>query len=75
MAQPRDVFETKLGLSLEYEEYLPQYNTRLAMYPVGETYIELLNSDDDGTEMARWIEEHGEGLFHSVLRSKTLKRL
>ena len=42
MAQSREIFETKIGLSLEYEEYLPQYNTRLAMYPVGQTYIELL---------------------------------
>ena len=29
MAQSREIFETKLGFSLEYEEYLPQYNTRL----------------------------------------------
>jgi methylmalonyl-CoA epimerase len=64
MAQSREIFEAKLGLSLEYEEYLPQYNTRLAMYPVGQTYIELLESDGDNTETARWIAEHGEGLFH-----------
>jgi methylmalonyl-CoA/ethylmalonyl-CoA epimerase len=64
MAQSREIFETKLGMSLEYEEYLPQYNTRLAMYPVGQTYIELLESDGDNTDTARWIAEHGEGLFH-----------
>jgi methylmalonyl-CoA/ethylmalonyl-CoA epimerase len=73
MAQSRDVFETKLGLSLEYEEYLPQYNTRLAMYPVGQTYIELLNSDDDSTETARWIAEHGEGLFHICLEVEDIE--
>jgi methylmalonyl-CoA/ethylmalonyl-CoA epimerase len=53
MAQSREIFEAKLGFSLEYEEYLPQYNTRLAMYPVGQTYIELLESDGDNTETAR----------------------
>ena len=67
MAQSREIFETKLGMSLEYEEYLPQYNTRLAMYPVGQTYIELLESDGDNTDTARWIAEHGEGLFHICL--------
>lgn len=67
LAQSREVFETKLGMNLEYEEYLLQYNTRLAMYPVGQTYIELLNSDNDSTETARWIAEHGEGLFHICL--------
>ncbi len=73
MAQARDVFESKLGLSLEYEEYLPQYNTRLAMYPVGQTYIELLNSDDGSTETARWIAEHGEGLFHICLEVEDIE--
>jgi methylmalonyl-CoA/ethylmalonyl-CoA epimerase len=73
MAQSRDVFEMKLGLSLEYEEYVPQYNTRLAMYPVGQTYIELLHSDDGSTETARWIEEHGEGLFHICLEVEDIE--
>ena len=67
MAQSREIFETKLGLNFEYEEYLPQYKTRLAMYPVGQTYIELLESDAEDTETARWIAEHGEGLFHICL--------
>ena len=68
MAQSREIFETKLGMSLEYEEYLPQYNTRLAMYPVGQTYIELLESDGDNTDTARWIAEHGRACFTFVLR-------
>ena len=49
---------------MEYEEHLPQYNTKLAMYPVGETYIEILESNDPTTETSQWIDEHGEGLFH-----------
>jgi methylmalonyl-CoA epimerase len=73
MAHFREIFETKIGLSLEYEEYLPQYNTRLAMYPVGQTYIELLESDGDNTETARWIAEHGEGLFHICLEVEDIE--
>jgi len=73
MTQSREVFETKLGLNLEYEEYLPQYSTRLAMYPVGQTYIELLESDGDNTDTARWISEHGEGLFHICLEVEDIK--
>ena len=73
MAQSREIFEAKLGFSLEYEEYLPQYNTRLAMYPVGQTYIELLESDGDNTETARWIAEHGEGLFHICLEVEDIE--
>jgi methylmalonyl-CoA/ethylmalonyl-CoA epimerase len=74
MEQSREIFESKLGLSIEYEEYLPQYNTRLAMYPVGQTYIELLESDVDNTETARWITEHGEGLFHICLELDDIEK-
>src|SRR5665213_1460786 len=73
MTQSREVFETKHGLNIEYEEYLPQYSTRLAMYPVGQTYIELLESDGDNTDTARWISEHGEGLFHICLEVEDSK--
>jgi methylmalonyl-CoA/ethylmalonyl-CoA epimerase len=73
MAHFREIFEAKLGLSLEYEEYLPQYKTRLAMYPVGQTYIELLESDGDDTDTARWITEHGEGLFHICLEVEDIE--
>jgi methylmalonyl-CoA epimerase len=67
LAEGRELFESKLGLNREYEEFLPQYDTRLAMFPVGQTYIELLESDRIDTETSRWIAEHGEGLFHICL--------
>ena len=67
MARMREVMEEKLGLSLEYEEHLPQYHTRLAMYPVGQTYLELLESDSPQSETSEWIKARGEGLFHICL--------
>ena len=47
----RDIFENKLGIAMEYEEHLPEHATSLQMYPIGETYLELLQSDmpDTGT--------------------------
>lgn len=67
MAAMREVMEEKLGLTLEYEEHLPQYHTRLAMYPIGQTYLELLEADSPESETAEWIATHGEGLFHICL--------
>jgi methylmalonyl-CoA/ethylmalonyl-CoA epimerase len=67
MSRMREVMEDKLGLSLEYEEHLLQYHTRLAMYPVGQTYLELLESDSPQSETSEWIASHGEGLFHICL--------
>src|SRR5207237_3593885 len=54
----RDTF----GLSLEYEEQIGQ--TRLAMLPVGETYLELLEGQGPESGVTRWIGEKGTGLFH-----------
>jgi methylmalonyl-CoA epimerase len=67
MEKMRDIFENKLGIEMEYEEDLPHYNTKLAMYPIGETYLEVLESSSPDTETSKWIEEHGEGLFHICL--------
>ena len=67
IAAMRDVLENKLGIEMEYEEYLPEHNTSLAMFPIGETYIELLESDKPDTGTSKWIAEHGEGLFHICL--------
>ena len=52
---------------MEYEEHLPEHSTSLAMFPIGETYLELLESDKPGTGTSRWIAERGEGLFHICL--------
>ena len=61
------VFQDKLGLALEYEEDFPQYATKIAMYPVGETYLELLEATGASSDVATWIGEHGQGLYHICL--------
>ncbi len=69
----RRMFEEKLGLVLEYEEDFPQYQTRIAMYPVGETYLELLQATGEASETARWIAQHGEGLYHICLEVEDIE--
>ena len=63
----RDILENKLGIEMEYEEQLPEHAVKLAMFPVGETYIELLESDKPTTSTSKWIAERGEGLYHICL--------
>lgn len=67
------IFEEKLGLAMEYQEELPQYGTKLAMYPVRETYLELLQAMREGTETDRWITERGEGLYHICLEVEDIQ--
>jgi len=67
------IFQEKLGLALEYEEDFPQYQTKIAMYPVGETYLELLQATGDGSDTAKWISEKGEGLYHICLEVEDIE--
>lgn len=67
MGELMSVFQDKLGLPLEYEEDFPQYRTRIAMYPVGQTYLEILDGAARDSEVGQWIAEHGEGLYHVCL--------
>ena len=67
----RDIFENKLGIEMEYEEHLPEHSTSLAMFPIGETYLELLQSDKPGTGTSKWIEERGEACFTFASRWRT----
>ena len=54
----RDTF----GIEVEYEEQRP--STRLAMLPIGETYLELLQGNGPDSAVTRWIDAKGTGLFH-----------
>lgn len=62
MSEAKGVLETVFGLEKEYEEELA--TSRLAMYPVGETYIELLEGKTPESIPSKWIAERGEGFFH-----------
>ncbi|MFT6580511.1 MAG: methylmalonyl-CoA/ethylmalonyl-CoA epimerase [Alphaproteobacteria bacterium] len=62
MATSMKMLEDTFGLKMELEEQLGA--TRLAMYPVGETYIELLDTQDPDSAIGKWIAEKGQSLFH-----------
>lgn len=62
MGESMEMLEKTLGLELEYEERIGP--TRLAMYPVGESYIELLKAEEPESLTAEWIAEKGQSLFH-----------
>jgi methylmalonyl-CoA epimerase len=57
-----DLLQNTFGIDVEYEEQIGQ--TRLAMLPVGETYLELLEGQGPDSGVTQWIKEKGTGLFH-----------
>ena len=65
LGQSIDLLQSTFGLRPEYEEQIGQ--TRLAMLPVGESYIELLEGQGPESGVTKWINEKGTGLFHICL--------
>lgn len=61
----RDVF----GLEFEGTEKVADQGVRVAFFRIGEAMIELLEPIDDDGPVARFLDEHGEGIHHLALRS------
>jgi methylmalonyl-CoA/ethylmalonyl-CoA epimerase len=62
IGQSLELMRDTFGLDVEYEEQIGQ--TKLAMLPVGQTYIELLEGTGPESGVTKWIGEKGTGLFH-----------
>ena len=56
------LLQDKFGIELEYTEDRPA--SKLAMLPVGETYIELLQGTTPDSGATKWLSENGQSLFH-----------
>jgi methylmalonyl-CoA epimerase len=72
-------FYELLGLKPMPEETVEAEQVRLAMVPVGESRIELLEPTSDDSPIARFLAKRGEGLHHVALSvddlSGTVERL
>ena len=51
-----------LGIDQEYDEQIGQ--TKLAMLPVGQTYIELLSAEGPESPVNEWMDKNGESIWH-----------
>src|SRR5438045_6274457 len=63
----------QLGLSVTAEEEVSAEKVRVAMVPVGETRLELLEPTSDDSVIAKFIAKRGEGLHHISLRGPDLE--
>ncbi|MCA8928058.1 MAG: VOC family protein [Alphaproteobacteria bacterium] len=62
MDKARETWVDVLGIGQEYEEQIGQ--TKLAMLPVGETYLELLQATGPDSPVNAWMDKAGESLWH-----------
>jgi methylmalonyl-CoA/ethylmalonyl-CoA epimerase len=71
LAEARKFYE-KLGLQVMPEETVEAEKVRLAMVPVGESRIELLEPTSPESTIARFLDKRGEGLHHVALHVNDL---
>ena len=62
------LYASCLGLALQTIEQVPDQKTRVAALPVGEGRLELLESMEEDSPIARFIARRGEGLHHICFR-------
>ncbi|HSM87163.1 MAG TPA: methylmalonyl-CoA epimerase [Candidatus Limnocylindrales bacterium] len=66
LAQARKFYE-QLGLEVAGEETVAHEKVKVAMIPLGESRIELLEPTSPDSTIARFLEKRGEGLHHVAI--------
>lgn len=66
LAQARKFYE-QLGLSVANEEVVAHEKVKVAMIPIGESRIELLEPTGAESTVAKFLEKRGEGLHHVAI--------
>jgi len=72
LAQARKFYES-LGLEIHGEESIETEKVNVAMVPVGESRIELLEATSEDSPIAKFIQKRGEGLHHVALHVDNLQ--
>jgi methylmalonyl-CoA epimerase len=71
LAEAKKFYQT-LGLEVMPEEVVEGEKVRVAMVPVGESRIELLEPTSPDSTIAKFIEKRGPGLHHVALQVTNL---
>jgi methylmalonyl-CoA/ethylmalonyl-CoA epimerase len=66
LAQARKFYE-QLGLQVSGEEIVAHEKVKVAMIPLGESRIELLEPTSEDSTIAKFLAKRGEGLHHVAL--------
>ena len=64
-----------LGLEVVHTEIVEEQKVRVAMLPVGEPRIELLEPTSDDSPVAKFIEKRGAGIHHIAVRVDDIRAM
>jgi len=64
----------KLGFEVKEIEEVPEQKVKVAMLPVGESKIELLEATSEDSPIAKFIERRGEGVHHIAINVSDIEK-
>jgi len=66
--QAASFYRDSLGLSIEEIEEVPSQKVRVAMLPVGESRIELLEPTSEDSPISKFLAKRGPGIHHIAVQ-------
>lgn len=67
------LWRDSLGLEVEVTEEVTEQGVRVAMLPIGETHIELLEPLSETSPVGRFLEKRGPGIHHVAIRVSNIR--
>lgn len=67
------VWRDALGLQVEFTEEVMEQGVRVAMLPIGDTHIELLEPLKEDSPVGKFLEKRGPGIHHLAVRVKDIR--
>ena len=68
------VWRDALGLSVDSTDEVASQGVRVAMLPIGETHIELLEPLSDDSPVGRFLPKRGPGIHHIAVRVTNIRK-
>ena len=63
-----------LGLEVDSTEAVAEQGVRVAMLPIGETHIELLEPLSDSSPVGKFLQKRGPGIHHIAIKVTDIRK-
>jgi methylmalonyl-CoA/ethylmalonyl-CoA epimerase len=68
------VWRDALGLSVASTDEVPEQGVRVAMLPIGETHIELLEPLSEDSPVGKFLQKRGPGIHHIAIKVTNIRK-
>lgn len=73
IAEVAEFYRSALGLDIEDIEEVAEQKVRVAMLPIGESRIELLEPTSDDSPISKFLAKRGPGIHHVAIKVEDIR--